>query len=255
MKNNLLILRMAGNDFKSRYAASVLGVMWAFVMPIITIIVFWVVFQLGFKSVPIENVPYILWFAVAYVPWIYFNDMLNFGVTALVDYSYLVKKVKFRVGYIPLIRMVSSLFVHLFFVVFLCFMFGCYKMPVTLFSIQALYYSFALTCFSLGLVFLLSALAVFFRDIAQFVIVILQIGFWITPIFWNIDQMDGRILNLVKINPLYYIIEGYRDSFLYAVPFWKHPVLSCYFWIVTLLVCVLGYFTFKRLRPHFADEL
>ena len=53
MKNNLLILRMAGNDFKSRYAASVLGVMWAFVMPIITIIVFWVVFQLGFKSVPV----------------------------------------------------------------------------------------------------------------------------------------------------------------------------------------------------------
>ena len=122
-------------------------------------------------------------------------------------------------------------------------------------SSRYLYYSFALTCFSLGLVFLLSALAVFFRDIAQFVIVILQIGFWITPIFWNIDQMDGRILNLVKINPLYYIIEGYRDSFLYAVPFWKHPVLSCYFWIVTLLVCVLGYFTFKRLRPHFADEL
>lgn len=255
MKNGLLVLRMAGNDFKSRYAASVLGIVWAFVMPIITILVFWVVFQLGFKSVPVENVPYILWFAVAYVPWIYFNDTLNFGVNALTDYSYLVKKVKFKVSYIPLIRIVSSLFVHLFFVVFLCFMFACYKMPLPFFSVQALYYSFALTCFSCGLVFLLSSLAVFFRDIAQFVLVMLQIGFWITPIFWDTSQMDNNILNVVKVNPLYYIIEGYRDSFLCSVPFWEHPVLSCYFWIVTLLVCVLGYFTFKRLRPHFADEL
>ena len=210
MEHLRMILRLAKNDFKSRYAASMLGIVWAFIMPIITILVFWVVFQLGFKSVPVEDMPYILWFVVAYVPWIFFNDMLSFGVNALADYNYLVKKVKFKVGYIPLIRIVSSLFVHLFFFIFIYFMFWCYKMPVKFISVQALYYSFALTCFSCGLVFLLSSLAFFFRDVAQLVMVILQIGFWVTPIFWNSNGMDTNILNFVKINPLYYIVEGYR---------------------------------------------
>lgn len=255
MKKILLIFRMAGNDFKSRYAASVLGIMWAFVMPVVTIAVFWIVFQLGFKSVPVENIPYILWFATAYVPWIYFNDMLSFGVNALADYSYLVKKIKFQVSYIPWIRIVSSAFVHLFFIIFLYFMFWGHGIPTDVFSLQALYYSFALTCFSCGLVFLLSSLAVFFRDIAQLVIIILQIGFWVTPIFWNTRDMESGILNIVKLNPLYYIAEGYRDSFIYHVPFWEHPALSCYFWVITALICILGYFAFKRLRPHFADEL
>lgn len=255
MKNVLLIFRMAGNDFKSRYAASVLGILWAFVMPVVTILVFWVVFQLGFKSVPVQNVPYILWFAAAYVPWIYFNDMLSFGVNALSDYSYLVKKVKFRVDFIPLIRIVSSLFVHLFFILFLYFMFWCYRMPVSFYSVQALYYSCALTCFSCGLVFLLSSLAVFFRDIAQLVMVTLQIGFWVTPVFWNAQGMEENILNIVRLNPLFYIVEGYRESFIDQVPFWEHPVMSCYFWAVTILIGIAGYFTFKRLKPHFADEL
>ena len=58
MEQLRMICRLAINDFKSRYAASVLGIIWAFVMPIVTILVFWVVFQLGFKSVPVENMPY-----------------------------------------------------------------------------------------------------------------------------------------------------------------------------------------------------
>lgn len=256
MKNIVLVLRMAGNDFKSRYAASVLGILWAFVLPIITIIVFWVVFQLGFKSVPIQNVPYILWFAAAYVPWIYFNDMLSFGVNALSDYSYLVKKVRFQVGCIPLIRIVSSMLVHLFFILFLYFMFWCYGMPLSFFSmVQALYYSCALTCFTSGLVFLLSSLAVFFRDVAQLVMVILQIGFWVTPIFWNAREIEQSVLDVVRLNPLFYIIEGYREGFIYHVPFWEHPAMACYFWTVTIVIGTVGYFTFKRLRPHFADEL
>lgn len=255
MRDILLILRMAVNDFKSRYAASFLGIMWAFVMPVVTILVFWVVFQLGFKSAPIKNIPYILWFTVAYIPWIYFNDTLSFGVNSLIDYSYLVKKVKFRVGYIPLVRIVSSMFVHLFFIIFLFLMVLCYRRPIGLFSLQAIYYSFALTCLSGGLVFLLSSLAVFFRDIAQLVMVMLQIGFWVTPIFWNTNEMNDNILTILKLNPLYYIVEGYRESFIYHIPFWEHVGLSCYFWCITVLICVLGCFSFKRLKLHFADEL
>jgi len=256
MKQVSMIMRLAANDFKSRYASSLLGVLWAFVQPVVTILVFWFVFQMGFKNPPIENMPYILWFIAAYVPWIYFNDMISFGVNSLADYSYLVKKVKFKVEYLPLIRIISSLFVHIFFIFFIFFMFFCYSYPVSVFSVQAVYYSFSLTVFSGGLVLLLSAFSVFFRDIAQIVMIILQVGFWATPIFWNVADIEEIwVLKIIKLNPLYYIIEGYRESFVYNIPFWKHPVQTVYFWAITIIVCLMGGFTFNRLRSHFADEL
>lgn len=256
MDRLFLIIRLAKNDFKSRYAASLFGIMWAFIQPIVTILVFWFVFQAGFKSNPVDDAPYILWFVVAYVPWIYFSDMMNFGVNSLADYSYLVKKVKFNVEYLPFIRILSSLFVHLFFILFIFFMFFYYKNPVSIYCIQCLYYSFALTVFTGGAVLLLSALSVFFRDVSQIVLLVLQIGFWATPIFWNINDIDNKeILKVLKLNPLQYIVTGYRESFIYEVAFWDKPLDTLYFWVSTLIICILGYWIFKRLRPHFADEL
>ena len=87
MEQFKLIMRLAKNDFKARYSATLLGIIWAFVQPLMTVLVFWFVFQMGFKSAPVKNMPYMLWFIVAYVPWIYFSDVLNFGVNSLNDYN------------------------------------------------------------------------------------------------------------------------------------------------------------------------
>ena len=101
MEQFKMIMRLAKNDFKSRYSTTIFGMIWAFVQPLMTVLVFWFVFQLGFKSQPVKDMPYMLWFITAYVPWIYFSDILNFGVNALNDYSFLVKKVKFKVEVLP----------------------------------------------------------------------------------------------------------------------------------------------------------
>ena len=62
------ILQLAKNDIRSRYSNSLLGIVWAFVMPLVTILVFWYVFQRGFKNLPVGDAPYILWFSAAYIP-------------------------------------------------------------------------------------------------------------------------------------------------------------------------------------------
>lgn len=255
MKQVKLIIRLAKNDFKAKYAASLLGIIWAFVQPMITILVFWFVFQMGFKSKPIDDVPFILWFVVAYIPWIYFNDMLNFGVNVLSDYSYLVKKMKFKVEYLPVVRILSALFVHIFFIFFIFLMFFYYRYPISIYCIQALYYTFALTMLGWGIIMLFSSWSVFFRDISQIVMIILQIGFWATPIFWNIEEVNSAVAGILKLNPMYYIVAGYRDSFINKIPFWYHRNETINYWIITVLVCLVGWISFKRLRKHFADEL
>ena len=111
-----LIFQLARNDIKSKYASSLLGVVWAFIMPFITILVFWYVFQMGFRNNPVDNAPYILWFAAAYIPWIYFTDILVSGCNCLVEYSFLVKKIKFDIWVLPVVKLLSALWVHLFFI-------------------------------------------------------------------------------------------------------------------------------------------
>jgi ABC-type polysaccharide/polyol phosphate export permease len=67
--------------------------------------------------------------------------------------------------------------------------------------------------------------------------------------------MSPRIQAILKFNPIYYIIQGYRDSFITFVPFWHHPVYTLYFWGVSLTVLVAGALIFQKLKPQFADVL
>jgi len=154
-KKAVLLFELAKNDIKSKYANSFLGIIWAFIMPLITVFVFWYVFQMGFKNPPVANAPYILWFAAAYIPWIFFTDVLTSGCNCFVEYSYLVKKIKFRIGVLPAVKLVSALFVHLFFIAFLFGMMLFYKFPLSIYNVQAIYYTIALSVFTLGLVYLL----------------------------------------------------------------------------------------------------
>lgn len=256
IKNFILLFELAKNDIKSKYANSFLGIIWAFVMPLITIFVFWYVFQMGFKNAPVSEAPFILWFSVAYVPWIFFTDFLTSGCNCFVEYSYLVKKIKFQIGIIPAVKLVSALFVHLFFIVFIFGMMLYYKYPLSIYNIQALYYTFALAAFSLGLVYLVSSFTVFFKDMTSIVNVVVQIGFWVTPIMWNEANMsDAGVRKILAVNPIHYIVTGYRDSFIDKVWFFEHKGQTIYFWVLTAIIFAAGIVAYKKLGPFFADEV
>ena len=140
LKQYKIIFKLAKNDFKSKYASSFLGAIWAFVQPMITILVFWFVFQVGFKTPPVNDIPYILWFIPAYIPWIYFTEILNSTSNSMLEYNYLVKKVKFDVEIIPSVKIISAAFVHVFFIGFIFFMYWILNREITIYSLQSLYY-------------------------------------------------------------------------------------------------------------------
>ena len=83
----------------------------------------------------------------------------------------------------------------------------------------------------------------------------LQIGLWATPIIWSYVIIPDNYQWIVKLNPVFYIIEGYRDSFINKQWFFEQPVLTAYFWCVTLGMLCIGNIVFKKMRPHFADVL
>jgi len=107
----------------------------------------------------------------------------------------------------------------------------------------------------IGVTFITSSIMPFFKDMAQLISVVIQIGFWLTPIVWTMDIAPEKYHFLFKLNPFYYIAEGYRDTFLYGTWFWTKPFETLYFWVFSLSIFMVGCFLYKKLKPHFSDVL
>lgn len=248
--------KLVHNDLKSRYSGSVFGIVWAYVLPLVTILVFWYVFQIGFKNPPVDNVEYILWLVAGYIPWTFFNDGVLSSSNVMYEYSYLVKKMKFRVWTLPIIKALSSLYIHAFFIVFIFDMYFLYGYSPQLSWISVFYYSGCVFVLLIGFAYLVSSLAVFFKDASQLVNVALQIGFWLAPVFWSDESMNAAALGVLKHNPIYYVINGYRDALIEGRGFWNQPLEdTLYYWVFTAVVVLLGVKVYRKVKVHFADLL
>lgn len=249
------IFTLTGRDLRARYFGSVLGVIWAFVQPMVTIVLFWFIFDVGFKSRPVEGVPFSLWLVSGILPWFFFNDALQAATTAITESPFLVKKVVFRVSVLPVVKLLSALAVHLVLLVFMVGMFWVKGHSPEPSHLQVFYYLAGLLVLTQGLAWLTSALMVFLRDVGQAVAVILQLLFWLTPILWSLDLLPAAYRLWFTYNPLYYVVEGYRSAYIHHRWFWADPAAAAVFWGVSMVVFCCGALVFNRLRPHFADVL
>lgn len=255
-----LIWKLAKNDFKNRYAGSYLGRLWAFAQPITTVLLYWFVFDYVMQAkrqLLSEGIdaPYVLWLTAGLVPWFYFTEAINNGTTALLEYSYLVKKVVFKISIIPIIKIIAATFTHLFFVVFMLILYVVMGYSVDIHLLQLPYYSFCMFMFVLAVSYSTCAIVIFFRDLLQIVNIALQVGMWVTPILWNIATVSETIQKILKINPVFYIVNGYRSAMFEKTWFWEDFYSTMYFWIVTFVFFGIGALIFRRLKVHFADVL
>ena len=250
-----LLITLIKNDFKKRYLGSYLGLLWAFIQPLTYMFVIWFVFQVGFRSGSVDEVPLFLWLITGMIPWFYFSTTLVQGTGSIVENAFLVKKISFRVSILPLVQIGSLLLIHLPLILFLIGSYLLYGYTPNLYWLQLPYYIASSIFLLLGLTWLTSAIRVFVKDISNLMGVILQFGFWFTPIFWQIDKIPQQYQWLLKINPVYYIVEGYRDTFINHIWFWEHTRSTPYFITLTTIFLIIGAITFKKLRPHFGDVL
>lgn len=255
LREREVIWNLSINDCKARFASSGLGVIWSFLNPLMTIFVFWFVFQVGFRNAPVENVPFMVWYIPAFLSWNYFSETLIQVTNSLMEYRYLVKKVNFEVAVIPVIKVISYALIHLAFIFFIVGINLIYGQKLSIYYLQSFYYFFCMIALLCSLGWLLSAVAALLPDVVNVIGIVIQIGFWATPIFWNPMEMSPIIQKILKLNPMFYVCEGYRESFIYKIGFWQHPIYTVYFWVLIAFIFVFGIRTFTRLRPQFDDVL
>lgn len=253
--NRRLIIKLAINDFKSKYVGSYLGIIWAFVQPIATTFVFWFVFQVGLRASAVSNdVPFALWLILGLVPWFFFSDAVNSATSCFYEYNYLVKKIQFNIGILPIVKIVSSLFIHVAFIFLFVIIFYSYGQTLDVIKVLGfIYYTVCNIALIVGVVFITSSISVFIKDVNQVVSIVLQFGMWLTPIMWSTELIPENFKILFEINPLFYVTEGYRNLMFDGKFMDNHN--SIIFWIVTVGLLIFGWTVFKKSKPHFADVI
>jgi len=252
----MVVWDLARNDFHARFAGSYFGILWAFAQPVATILLFWFVFQVGFRVPPArDGVPYVLWLATGLAPWFFFAEAWLAATSVLPEYAYLVKKVVFRVELLPVVKIIAALFFHLAFMLVLIALSLALGYPPTWHLLQLPYYTACLMALVLTLSFITAAILPFFRDLNQLLAIVLQFGMWLTPILWSVTMVPERFRWIFKLNPVGYIVEGYRDALVGRDLIWQHGPTTLGFWGLTSVLGLLAVLTYRRLKPHFADVL
>lgn len=262
-QNRKLIWKLAKNDFKTRYAGSYLGALWAMMQPVVTVILYYFVFDVIFQNrgqLLASGIvaPYVLWLTAGLVPWFYFSEALNQGTQALMEYNYLVKKVVFKISILPIIKIIAATFIHIFFITVMLVLYAAYGYSFDIYLIQIPYFSLCMFIFVLALSYATCSIVIFFRDLTQIINIFLQVGMWATPILWDISFLSGKNEKyqiFFKMNPVYYVVNGYRSAMFEKSWFWQDFYSTVYFWIVVAVLFGLGALIFKRLKVHFADVL
>ena len=252
-RKRYVILELARRDFKSKYMTTYLGFIWTYLQPLLFILILWFVFSFGLRAKPTGDTPFIVYLVIGMVVWLFFADNFLALTNVIQQHAFLVKKGDFSLGILPLAKLLSSLVAHvilIFIAVFVCVFNGVYP---SWYTFQIFYYLSALLLLLLGLSWITSSTSIFVKDVINIVQIIVQFGFWLTPVFWNITMVSETYRWIIKLNPVWYIVSGYRDSIIYQIPFWSKPYETLYFWFFTLIVLFFGSIVFRRLKPHFAE--
>lgn len=251
-----LIKAMVIRDFRSRYVGSVFGLAWAILQPLAMMGTLYLVFAYGLKVKIYDETSFISWFFSAIIAWNFFQEVMLSTTGVYREYSYLIKKMNFQLELLPLVKILSGLIIHSIFIVIVLGIVTINSGFPGWYAFQLIYYIIALVYLMFGLGWITSTFNVLLKDVGQLVSIFIQFGFWATPIIWPLKSLPENLQLVAKLNPLYYIIEGYRKSLVYKIPLWQESFYhTAYFWALSTLIFILGIYSFRRLKPHFADVL
>lgn len=244
-------------DIKERYAGSAIGIFWTFMQPLLFILLYWLVFSQIIKMrihTDSGEIPFLAFLLSGLLPWFAIQEGILRGASSIVEKGYIIKKVLYPSELFPISAALSSLIHHgIGFLIFLL-VFFISRGGITLFQIPALGVLLLLQIMlTIGVSLLLSALAVYLRDILQILGIAFQALFYLTTILYPMTSVPKSLKRFIDLNPFTSLIESYHNVILYG----KYPEISNMLYIsaTTVIAMLSGILIFRRLKRGFADVL
>lgn len=247
------VYNLVKNDIKTRYSRNLLGSIWAILDPFIYIVIIWLIFRYSLKAPAINNAPYIAFLIPGFIIFDFCSKAISQSVLSFKTYSYLLNNNNFNHLLLPNIQILSELFIHIVILFISLIILWFNDIALSVYWLQAIYYLFSSYVFIIGVSLILSSLYLFFPDVKILTDIMLRLLFFITPIFWDLSALPPSIHFIFKLNPFYYLVNGYRNCFINNTGFWQQTELNFYFWSVSIALLAIGLYIYRRLRPHFAD--
>lgn len=240
-----LVLR----DIKVRYKQTALGVAWAVLQPLLTMVVFTAIFG-RLAGVPSDGEPYPIFVFAGLLPWNFFNQAVTNSSNSLVGNATLITKVYFPRLVIPAAAVGAGLVDFAIAAVILFIMAFHYGVSFGLDMLMMVPLALLTTLFATGVGMWMSALNVKYRDIRYALPFVLQIWMYVTPIIYPVTFIPTRWRWLIALNPLSGIIQGFRSAIFSRAFDWNAIALSA---AVTCLVLICAAYAFRRMEREFAD--
>lgn len=259
LKNIGIIHRISTYEEKATYQSHYLGLVWQFLNPAIQIGIYYLVFGLGVrKGQEVDGIPFIVWMLVGIITWFFINSSILGGSNSIYKQVGMVSKMKFPVSILPTVNMASNFVSYrammgLLLVVMLAF--GIYP---NIYWIQYFYYLFCMIAFLFAFGLFNSTITVLVRDYHIMLQSILRLLFYLSGPIWVFQDMfsgtqHAWFVRLLELNPIYYIISGFRDSLLYKTWFFEKGTQTLFFWCVVGVLLIIGAHIHMKFRARFVD--
>ena len=254
------IMKLAVADLKKTYSGSSLGWSWAIIKPSVTLFVFWFAFSVGLRvKMGPEGFSFFQWLLAGMVAWFYISDIWSQGADAMRKYRYLITKMKFPVLTIPTFVSLSKLLVHIAILVIVVLVFILYGDWPDPYYLQLFFYLVLMFLMGTGWALLSSVMASLSKDFLNLVKTFSTAIFWLSGIMW--DPKSDAVADIswlqtvLAFNPVTYIVNGYRECFIYKIWFFEHPVHLAIYLGETLLVWALAIWIFTKAKHDLPDVL
>ncbi len=237
-------------EIRGKYKNSFLGVLWSFLNPLLQIAVYAIVFPLILRNTQ-EN--YVIFLCCGLIPWTFFTTAISRSSFTMIENGNILKKVYFPREILP-ISVVTSEAVNFLISTIIILAFVLFSgLGITKYVVLYPIVFLAQYLLLLAISFIVSSICVYVRDLQHFIGIFLQLLFYATPIVYATDTIPEGFAWILKLNPMTYIINGYRDIFYnQTMPDIKGLLILIVSMLVTI---VIGYLIFHKLQKGFAEEL
>lgn len=237
-------------EIRGKYKNSFLGVLWSFLNPLLQITVYAIVFPLILRNTQ-EN--YVIFLCCGLIPWTFFSTAITRSAFTMVENGNLLKKVYFPREILP-ISVVTSEAVNFLISTIIILAFVLFSgLGITKYVVVYPLVFLAQYVLLLAISLVISSVCVYVRDLQHFVGVFLQLLFYATPIVYAADTIPANFAWILKLNPMTYVINGYRDIFYNQTM----PDIGAILLLIggSIVAIVVAYLIFNKLQKGFAEQL
>lgn len=257
-----LIRRLSVYELESKNKNNYLGMAWEILNPTIQLVIYWFVFSTIRGRDPVEvagiEVPFFPWLLAGFFLWIFCFQSIIQGSNSIYTRLRMLSKMNFPMSVIPNFVIFSNLYVHLFTLAISITIFHFMGFYATIYYFQFIYFIVAGLCLLFAISLIMSTLSTIIRDVHMLLNSVLRMLFYLSGVLWPITLLDKypKIMSLMKLNPIYHLIEGYRAAFFgtewYFITHWQYTL---YFWVLVIVLLVIGSTLHIKFRKHFIDYL